>query len=122
MAVNIEEINSVYDSLYNNVLGKYDAMYSADKIDAETYAQLVGQLSSSLVQLSGDLVQKQEQLDKEVAIKDEQAKIAYVDRVIKDKEAASMGMDSVIKAAHTAKADDEDNTYVYTPKYEIEVE
>ena len=45
---------------------------------------------------------------------DQQKKIAYVERVIKDKEAAALGMDKVVKVANTAATTEA----VYIPKYE----
>ena len=70
MAVNITEIGNVYTSLLTKMLTKYDDMWSNNEIDAETYAKLVAQASTQLVQLSADLVQKQEQLDKDIDIKE----------------------------------------------------
>jgi len=70
MAVDTTAIGNVYTSLLAKMLDKYDAMWDGNEIDAETYAKLVGQASTQLVQLSADLVQKQEQLDKDIEIKE----------------------------------------------------
>ena len=43
-----------------------------------------------------------------------QREVLYVERVIKDKEAAALGMDKVVKVANTPATTEE----VYTPKYE----
>lgn len=72
MAVNTSEITSIYTTLFNSAVTNYDNLYSSDKIDAETYASLVGQVSSQLLQLSADLVQKQESIDKDIEIKERQ--------------------------------------------------
>lgn len=55
-------------------------------------------------------------LAKDLEIKEVQKQVSYVERVIKDKEAASLGMDNVIKMAHASKATN--SAYVYTPQYE----
>jgi hypothetical protein len=110
--VNTTEIISVYNSLYAAVLAKYMELWQNNQIDAETYASMAAQASSQLVQISAELVQKQEQLDKDTAIKEEQVKIAYVDRVIKDKQAALLGLDNVMKTVNS------NPTNVYEPKYE----
>lgn len=55
-------------------------------------------------------------LAKDLEIKDIQKQVTYVERVIKDKEAAALGMDNAIKISQTSKASDD--TYVYTPQYE----
>jgi hypothetical protein len=86
MAVNTTEISSVYDTLLAAMVAKYDAMWAANEIDAEAYAQLVGQASSQLVQLSADLVQKQEALDKDTALKQAQIDIAAQELLIKQKQ------------------------------------
>ena len=55
-------------------------------------------------------------LAKDLEIKDIQKQVTYVERVIKDKEAAALGMDNAIKISQTSKASDD--TYVYAPQYE----
>lgn len=83
MAVNTTEITSVYNSLFAAMITKYDTMWSDNEIDAETYAQLVGQASSQLVQLAADLVQKQEALDQDVLLKQAQIDIAAEELALK---------------------------------------
>ena len=53
-------------------------------------------------------------LEKEISLKEEQIKTAYVERVKKDKEAAVLGMDKVVKVANTSATTEA----VYKPKYE----
>ena len=53
--------------------------------------------------------------EKEIALKEEQIKNSYVERVIKDKEAAVLGLDNVIKLREASRAN---GTYVYVPAYE----
>jgi len=70
MAVNTTEIGNVYTDLLAKMLEKYNDMWDRNEIDAETYAKLVAQASTQLVQLSAELVQKQEQLDKDLDVKE----------------------------------------------------
>lgn len=51
--------------------------------------------------------------EKALLLQEEQVKLTYVERVIKDKEAAALGMDKVVKVANTAATTEA----VYTPKY-----
>lgn len=53
---------------------------------------------------------------KTVDLKEQQRKVAYTEQIIKDKEAARLGLDNVVKLAETARATLD--TYVYTPRYE----
>lgn len=55
-------------------------------------------------------------LAKDLEIKDIQKQVTYVERVIKDKEAAALGMDNAIKISQTSKA--ANSAYVYAPQYE----
>jgi hypothetical protein len=137
MAVNTENMVTVYNSLFEAIRSKYSEMWDNNEIDPETFAKLVGQASTQLMQLAPDIVQKQEQIDKDIEIKErtmivqeskledelltsekqrellkEQEKVAYTERVIKDKQAAELGLDNVLKDVHANKED------VYTPKYE----
>ena len=54
-------------------------------------------------------------LAKDLEIKEVQKQVAYVERVIKDKEAAALGLDNVVKLREASRAD---GTYVYVPAYE----
>lgn len=51
-------------------------------------------------------------LESELEVKNEQIKTAYVDRVAKDKQAAMLGLDTVMKTSNSTPET------VYTPKYE----
>ena len=53
-------------------------------------------------------------LAKDLEIKEVQKQVAYVERVIKDKEAAALGMDKVVAVANTPATTEA----VYRPKYE----
>mgnify|MGYP006935319156 CR=1 FL=1 len=63
MAVNIQGITDLYDGLSDAISEKLDALYTANKIDAETYSKLVTQALSSTMQLAIDTYQKQETID-----------------------------------------------------------
>lgn len=52
------------------------------------------------------------QLESKLALEDEALKTSYVERVAKDKQAALMGLDSVVKTVNTTPE------LVYIPKYE----
>lgn len=54
-------------------------------------------------------------MDKDIEVKTEQKKEIYTDRIIKDKQAAALGLDSVVKMKEASRAS---GTYVYIPAYE----
>jgi hypothetical protein len=55
-------------------------------------------------------------IDYEREFKQVQAENMYTDRVLKDKQAAKLGLDNVMKQAEASRASDP--AYVYTPSYE----
>jgi hypothetical protein len=59
-------------------------------------------------------------LGTEEELKTAQVKSTYADRVLKDKQAAKLGLDTVMKRSEDAKqtALDNDTSFVYTPNYE----
>jgi hypothetical protein len=57
---------------------------------------------------------QREAIDEDIDLKKLQQKLTYVEQVIKDKEAAKLGLDNVVKVITT-----ESGTFApYTPKYE----
>lgn len=56
-------------------------------------------------------------VDKDISIAEEQRKAAKAEVVIKDKEAAKLGLDNVVKNAETERA--VNSNMVYTPRYGV---
>lgn len=55
-------------------------------------------------------------IDKEILLKEAQKALAYTERIGKDKEVASMGLDNVIKLREVDRVNN--STYVYQPAYQ----
>ena len=55
-------------------------------------------------------------IDKEILLKEAQKALAYTERIGKDKEVASMGLDNVLKLREADRVNG--STYVYQPAYE----
>lgn len=70
--INTSGITSLYTSLTDAIASKLDALYTADKIDAETYAKIMAQSFDDALKLSVSAVQQQEQIEKDAALKDAQ--------------------------------------------------
>jgi hypothetical protein len=60
---------------------------------------------------------QREVLDNDVEIKAETRKLTYAERIIKDKEAALLGLDNVVKQSEASRA--ADPTFLYVPRYEV---
>ena len=85
------------------------------RITGAEYAEVyLGTMQSAISEAMKFLLAK-EITEKEISLKEAQIKIAYVERVIKDKEAAALGLDNVIKLREASRAN---GTYVYVPAYE----
>lgn len=97
--------------------GEAGEVYAAAVQSAMAQAiQFVLQEKQTEAQVDMILAQKSELLlngVKDRELKEVQKQIAYVERVIKDKEAAALGMDKVVKVANTAATTEA----VYIPKY-----
>ena len=55
-------------------------------------------------------------IDKEILLKEEQKALAYTERIGKDKEVASMGLDNIIKLREADRVNN--SAYVYQPAYQ----
>lgn len=100
MAFDVTAIGTAYDTLFTKITTQLDTLYTAKKIDAETYATLLGQATSGLLIQVGDLIQKQQVTDADVALRDAQiaeinAKIALITEQT-ESEAKQNAVDGVI--------------------------
>ena len=131
----------VFDVLMNAVNKNIDGQYLKGRITGSDYANVyLGAMQAVLAQ-SVDYVMKEKVSeaqvdnmvadtgfrDREVTIAelngakqrlsiDEDIKLKYVERVIKDKQGATMGMDNIMKLREASKVSDA--SYVYIPAYE----
>lgn len=69
MALDTTKIGAVYDALFTKIVTQLDTLWTSKKIDAETYATLLGQATSNLIIQVTELMQKQEQVDADVGMK-----------------------------------------------------
>ena len=112
----------VFDKLMASIKVQIQEEYDAGRIKGSDYATVyLGALQSVLSQsmefvLRERLVEAQiDDVVKGIEIKDMQKQIAYVERVIKDKEATTMGLDNAIRLREEARK--QDTNYVYVPIY-----
>ena len=112
----------VFDKLLAAVNKNIELQYTLGRIKGSDYANVYLGGMQSVLQQSIEYVLREKliaaQVDdiiKGIEVKDEQKKLTYTERVIKDKEAAVLGLDNVIKLRETSRAN---GTYVYVPAYE----
>ena len=113
----------VFDVLISAVNKNIEIQYQKGRITGNDYAQVyLGGMQAVLQQamqwvLQADTNAAQvDDIRKSIELKDAQLKIAYAEQVIKDKEAARLGLDNVMKNAEIERVTN--STMVYTPRYE----
>jgi len=130
----------IFDVLMNAVSKNIDSQYLKGRITGSDYANVYLGAMQTVMAQSVEYVMKEKvseaQVDnmvsdtgfkdreitvtelngqKQRALMDEELRLKYVERVIKDKAAADMGLDNVYKQIEEAKVLNPD--YVYSPKY-----
>ena len=109
------EGTGVFDIIMKAANENIKIQNQTSRITGAEYAEVyLGTMQSAISEAMKFLLAK-EITEKEIALKEEQIKTAYVERVIKDKEAAVLGLDNVIKLREASRAN---GTYVYVPAYE----
>lgn len=130
----------IFDVLMNAVSKNIDSQYLKGRITGSDYANVYLGAMQTVMAQSVEYVMKEKvseaQVDnmvsdtgfkdreitvtelngqKQRALMDEELRLKYVERVIKDKAAADLGLDNVYKQIEEAKVLNPD--YVYSPKY-----
>lgn len=120
----------VFDKLMAAVNAQIEGQYLNNRITGSDYANVyLGGMQAVLQQSMQYVLQEQlteaqiEDVIAGTALKNKQIEVAnaellsqYTDRVLKDKQAAKLGLDNVMKNAEATKLTDANA--VYTPKYE----
>lgn len=131
------EKTGIFDRLMNTVNEHIERQYLDNRITNEDYANVyLGSIQAVLAQsiqyglneqmteaqiggIQAENELKAKQLDiaeQELAIKQIELKTVYTERIIKDKEAAKLGLDNVMKLSEANRGTDPN--FVYTPNYE----
>lgn len=112
----------VFDKLMSTVKAHITEEYDKGRIKGQDYATVYLGSIQSVLQQSIEYVLREKMteaqiagIEKETELKEAQKQIAYVERVIKDKEATTMGLDNAIRLREEARK--QDTNYVYVPIY-----
>ena len=103
----------IFDKLMASVKTHIHDEYDNGRIKGPEYSQVYLGAIQAVLSQSVQYVLQEKQTEAQVDLLVEQKKIAYVERIIKDKEAAALGMDKVVKVANTSDTTEA----VYTSKY-----
>ena len=103
----------IFDKLMASVKTHIHDEYDNGRIKGPEYSQVYLGAIQAVLSQSVQYALQEKQTEAQVDLLVEQKKIAYVERIIKDKEAAALGMDKVVKVANTSDTTEA----VYTPKY-----
>ncbi len=118
-ATTITDGTGYFDKLMKTVTIHIEEQYTKKRITGTEYANVYLQAMQSAMQTAQQFVLAEKLQEAQIdgilqdnLVKAEQIKLQYTERVIKDKEAAKIGLDQVIKTVNTSPE------LVYTPKYE----
>lgn len=120
----------IFDVLMKTVAENLEEQYDNNRINSTDYANVyLGSLQSVLAQSIQFALQEQlteaqiagALADNDLKVKqldlvNEQINNAYTDRVLKDKQAAKLGLDNVMLRSEASRTSD--NDFTYTPVYE----
>jgi hypothetical protein len=113
----------VFDKLMEAVNTQIESQYLNNRITGSDYANVyLGGMQAVLQQSMQFVLQEQlteAQIEDVLAstnLKEEQLKATYAERVVKDKQAAKLGLDNVMKTSEESRA--LTPNFVYTPRYE----
>ena len=109
------EGTGIFDIIIKAANENIKIQHKTSRITGAEYAEVYIATMQSAISEAMKFLLAKEITEKEIALKEEQIKNSYVERVIKDKEAAVLGLDNVIKLREASRAN---GTYVYVPAYE----
>jgi len=106
----------IFDKLMDAVNKQIETQYLNNRITGSDFANVY--LSSLQAVLQQSIQFTLQQQLTEAQIDDTNASIAlkYTEQVLKDKQAAKLGLDNVMKQSESSK--DSDPDFIYTPRYE----
>lgn len=107
MAVNTTEIISTYSALYTEIKSKYDAMYAANEIGSQVYEELITNATKDLMVVATELVQKQEQIDKDNSEKDARIALITSQSATEGYRQTNLSADTALKNKQSTKVDEE---------------
>ena len=108
------EGTGIFDVIIKAANENIKIQHKTSRITGAEYAEVyLGTMQSAISEAMKFLLSKGI-TEKEISLKEAHIKTAYVERVIKDKEAATLGMDKVVRVANTSATTEA----VYKPKYE----
>lgn len=111
--ISIEKITNtaqtgIFDELMKAVDYHINEQYTSNRITGSDYANVyLGSMQAVLQQSMQYALQE--------PLLEVQAATAYTERVLKDKEAAKLGLDNVMRLSEAAR--DADPNFIYTPNY-----
>jgi hypothetical protein len=121
-AITNDQCTGVFDKLMAAVNKNILIQYNDSRITSDEYANVyLGSLQAVLAQSIQFVLQEQvseaqiSSILKDNELKAEQLLVAYTERVLKDKQAAKLGLDNVMKKSEASR--DADPDFVYVPNY-----
>ena len=105
----------IFDIIIKAANENIKIQHKTSRITGAEYAEVYIATMQSAISEAMKFLLTKEITEKEISLKEEQIKIAYVERVIKEKEGGGVGLGKVMEGREASRAKD---TYVYVPAYE----
>lgn len=121
MAIHVSDITNItdtgiFDQLMAAVNKHIDYQYLNNRITGSDYATVyLGSMQAVLAQ-SVQFALQDQLVEAQITKTLEDTRNVYTDRVVKDKTAAKLGLDNVMKQSEESRTTD--SNFVYTPRYE----
>ena len=106
--------SGIFDKMLSSIASFMELQQQDSKITQSQYAELLGQSLPAILGAASDFVMKSAMTAVEIDKTKEEIQLTYVTRVIKDKEAALMGLDDVALNARRAQNGSKVYTVAYT--------
>lgn len=102
----------IFDKLMVSVKSHIQDEYDKGRLKGADYANVYLGVMQAVLAQSIEFSLREKQTETQIKLTEAQIKESYTDRVLKDKQAAMLGLDNVMKTGNTSPE------AVYTPKYE----
>lgn len=106
----------IFDKLMDAVNKQIETQYLNNRITGSDFANVYLSSLQAVLQQSIQFTLQQQLTEAQIADTNASIALKYTEQVLKDKQAAKLGLDNVMKQSESNK--DSNPDFVYTPRYE----
>jgi hypothetical protein len=106
----------IFDKLMDAVNKQIETQYLNNRITGSDFANVYLSSLQAVLQQSIQFTLQQQLTEAQIADTNASIALKYTEQVLKDKQAAKLGLDNVMKQSESSK--DSNPDFIYTPRYE----